>query len=185
MKYLLFLSRFFKNPRSIGAFLPSSRYLAEKMISEVAFEHANLIIEYGPGTGAFTNVILKNRNQNTQVMLIESDQYFYSLLKRKYRNIENLVIINGSAENIDQFVKSSGSQRIDYIISGLPFTSLPKKVSDEILGKTKRMLGEKGRFITFQYSIYKQAYFKEFFKKVDVKREYRNVPPAFILSCSN
>lgn len=185
MKTFLFLRQFMKNPAGIGAILPSSPFLAEQMINDIDFKKAKFIVELGPGTGVFTDMILENRNPETKVMLIEKDRNFYSLLKRKYKDQENLLIINGSAENIDSFTESYACKGIDYIVSGLPFTSLPKAVSDDILDKTKRLLGKKGRFITFQYSLYKQAYFKEFFSKVAIKREYRNIPPAFILSCSN
>lgn len=185
MKPLLFLREFLKNPTSVGAILPSSPFLAEQMVKDVDFNKANVIVELGPGTGVFTDIILKKRNPNTKVMLIENDKRFYSLLKRKYKDKENLFIMNGSAENMDCYAEAYGFNGVDYIISGLPFTSLPKPVSDDILNKTKRMLGENGRFITFQYTLYKKAYFKKHFKKVDIKREFRNVPPAYILSCGN
>ncbi|WP_053362502.1 rRNA adenine N-6-methyltransferase family protein [Bacillus sp. FJAT-27251] len=185
MKSFLFVRQFMKSPRRIGAFLPSTHYLAEQMAEEVSFEHAKFIVEYGPGTGVFTDEILKKRSDDTWVMLIESDRNFYSFLKRKYKDTENLLIVNGSAEDIDHFVKTYDFKRIDYIISGLPFTSLPKQVSDDILNKTRKLLGEKGRFITFQYTLLKKAYFKESFGKVTIKREYRNFPPAYILNCGN
>jgi phospholipid N-methyltransferase len=50
----LFLKQYIKNPRMIGAVLPSSRNLARKMIEDIDFEKAECIVEYGPGTGVFT-----------------------------------------------------------------------------------------------------------------------------------
>lgn len=50
----MFLLEYIKNPRYIGAVAPSGKQLASKMISEIDFEKAKCIIEYGPGTGAFT-----------------------------------------------------------------------------------------------------------------------------------
>ncbi|MDR7002032.1 rRNA adenine N-6-methyltransferase family protein [Neobacillus niacini] len=185
MKSLKFFLQYLFSPRKIGAVLPSSNYLAEKMIQTVDFQTAKYIVEYGSGTGVFTDKIIKSRKSNTVVMLIETNEGFYKLLKEKYKNEEKLIIINGSAENIDKYAKEYGIPYIDYVISGLPFASLPKSVSNIILYKTKKLLNNKGKFITFQYTLLKKALINKFFKKIDVKHEYRNLPPAFVLSCQN
>ncbi|WP_458415139.1 class I SAM-dependent methyltransferase [Schinkia sp. CFF1] len=181
----LFFLQYMLNPRKVGAVYPSSGYLAEKMISSVCFDEANYIVEYGPGTGVFTEKILKYRKPATVVMLIENNIEFYRLLKEKYNNQKNLIIVHGSAEDIDSHLNEFNIPYIDYVISGLPFASLPKNVSEAILDKTQSILGSNGKFITFQYTLFKKAFISEFFKQIDVKREYRNVPPAYVFSCNN
>ncbi|AGX06789.1 MULTISPECIES: class I SAM-dependent methyltransferase [Bacillaceae] len=185
MKGHVFLQQYLKHPRKVGALLPSSGYLAEKMVSDPAFGSAKLIVEYGPGTGVFTKKILEYRNSDATVLLIENNLEFYSLLKEKYQNEDNVIIVNGSAEKIDFYIESFGLGKIDFVISGLPFASLPEPVSHAILNNTRRLLGPEGRFITFQYTMLKKAYIEQFFKNIDIKREYRNFPPAYVLSCSN
>ena len=68
-------------------------------------------------------------------------------------------------------------------MSGLPFTSLPGEVSRTILAKTANILKGKGGFITFQYSLFKLNFFKEYFCDIKYKKEIRNFPPAYILNC--
>lgn len=181
----MFLRQYVCNPRKIGAVYPSSGFLADKMLSGVHFQSAKYIVEYGPGTGVFTDKIMEYRNLDTIVMLIESNEEFYQFLKEKYKNESNIIIIKGSAENIDRYVKEYRIPYVDYVISGLPFTSLPKNVSDDILFKTKEILGNNGKFITFQYTLLKKSVISQFFNQIDISHEYRNIPPAFVLNCKN
>ena len=49
---------------------------------------------------------------------------------------------------------------------------------------TTKILKEGGNFITFQYTKFKKNFLNQFFNRIDVKRELRNVPPAYIFNCS-
>lgn len=184
MKWLLFLYEYIREPRAIGAIFPSSKYVANKMIDQIDFANAKYIVEYGPGTGVFTDKLLKNRDEQTVLLLIENNQKFYQILREKYCSEENIYIINGSAENTDKHLSSYQIPYVNYVVSGLPFASLPKQVSSMILQKTRNALVEDGKFITFQYSRYKKQFIKQFFERIDVRWELRNMPPAYIFCCS-
>ncbi len=185
MKELSFILQYIRKPRATGAILPSSNYLADKMVEDIDFKHARCIVEYGPGTGIFTEKLLENRSENTIVMLFEYNQEFCDLLKDKFREEKNLYIINDSAENVDKYLAKYAVDNVDYIISGLPFASLPKEVSENILEQTKNVLKKNGKFVTFQYSLFKMKFIKKYFRYIDLKREFRNIPPAYVLNCIN
>lgn len=180
-----FLKEYIKNPRHIGAIAPSTRYLAEGMIDGIDFENINCIIEYGPGTGVFTEQIIRRSNNKTKILLVESNKIFCDELSIKYNSRNNVIVINDSAENISSYLSEHQIKKVDYIISGLPFTSLPKKISESILDNTSSLLSEKGEFRTFQYSMVKKALFERKFKNISHSRIYRNLPPAYVLKCSN
>lgn len=180
-----FLKQWLSNPRRIGAVLPSSRYLANKMVEGIDFNKASVIVEYGPGTGVFTDKLLENRNEDTILLIIENNLKFYKLLKDKYNGLDNIHLIHGSAEHIDQYLKQYNIPHVDYVVSGLPFASLPQHISTNILNSTQHILKEKGRFITFQYSLVKKNFINQFFNHINVKMELRNIPPAYVLNCSN
>ncbi|KJJ41066.1 SAM-dependent methyltransferase [Bacillus subtilis] len=184
MKRLLFLFQYIGNPRTVGAILPSSRFLGDKMMEGIDFKKAKYIVEYGPGTGVFTEKLIEKRNPKTMILLVEQNKAFYLLLKEKFKDEKNVFVVNGSAENSSQYVMDFGMPYIDYVISGLPFASLPKSVSANILSDTANILKSDGKFITFQYTAFKKNVFEQFFTKIDVKREFRNVPPAYVFSCS-
>jgi phospholipid N-methyltransferase len=183
MKSFLFFLQYMANPRSVGAIAPSSRFLGVKMLEEIDFESADYIIEYGPGTGVFTEKMLKRRNPKTVLLLVENNKAFYSILKEKFKEEQNLFIINGSVENIEQYAMDCGLPYADYVISGLPFASLPKELSSRILQQTAKIIKKDGRFITFQYTVFKKKLFQQFFNISEVKKEFRNLPPAYVFSC--
>ena len=183
-KKISFILQYIKKPRTVGAILPSSRYLANKMIEDIDFKKAKYIIEYGPGTGVFTEKLLQNRDKSTMIILFEYNKKFCSLLKDKFKHEENLFIINDSSENVDKHLIKYNIDSVDYVVSGLPFASLPKQVSEEILKKTKNILKKDGRFITFQYTLLKVGFIKKHFSHIAFKREFRNMPPAYILNCN-
>lgn len=180
----MFLLEYIKNPRKVGAIAPSSKYLANAMINNINFENANCIIEYGSGTGVFTEKILARAKENTIIILIEINKTFYNILKNLYGYKKNVIIINDSAENIKKIINKYSIEKVDYIISGLPFSSLPKEISNSILGKTSEIISEGGEFITFQYTLVKEKYIKCFFDEVKHERVIRNIPPAYILKCN-
>jgi len=176
-----FLIQFLKNPRSIGAVAPSSRLLAEKMMEPIDFSAAKYIVEYGPGTGSFTKELIRRKKEETVLILIEQNRYFCGKLQSEYKHKKNVYIIQGSAEHVKKYLAMYKCPDVDYIISGLPFTSLPKELTKKIFINTQKVLGKKGIFITFQYSLVKRKLFERYFKLVEYKREFRNFPPAYVL----
>ena len=172
-------------PRSVGAVLPSSKYLAEKMVRHINFDEAGCIVEYGPGTGVFTDRMLKARREDTVILLLESNKKFYMLLENKYRDVPNLFIIHASAEHVGTYLSQHGRPSADYVISGLPFSSLPAKLSAAILTQTRKHLKPGGKFITFQYTLLKKSLIRRYFPDIRIERTVRNIPPAYVLSCTN
>ena len=179
----MFLLEYIKNPKKVGAVKASSKYLAEEMLRNINFKKAKCIVEYGPGTGVFTEKILARAQKDTIVILIEINNEFFKILNKLYSHKENVIVLNESAENIDEILIDYSIDGVDYVVSGLPFASLPEKVSERILAKTSKIIENKGEFITFQYTLFKKEYIKKFFNFVNHKRVMRNFPPAYVLNC--
>lgn len=180
----MFLLEYIKDPRGVGAISPSSGKLAKNMIKNIEFRECKCIVEYGPGTGVFTEKLLARINEETLVILIEINELFFYNLVKLYGHKKNVIILKESAENIDKILMEYKVDWVDYIISGIPFTSLPKDVSERILDKTKLAIGDKGKFITFQYSLLKMKIFDRVFKSIKVEKTLINLPPAYVLTCS-
>lgn len=178
---LKFFKEYIKSPGKIGAVAPSSTYLAEKMVEKIPFQNCNCIVEYGPGTGVFTEKILARKKQDTKFIVIEQNKEFYNSLVERYGHKENVVFVCGSAEKVQDYLQQNGYSNADYIISGLPFTSLPKLVARRILKATNKALTKDGAFFTFQYSMVKKNLLEQYFKIRGVNRIIRNLPPAYVL----
>ncbi|MDQ6601059.1 class I SAM-dependent methyltransferase [Bacillus salipaludis] len=180
MHEMAFIKEFIKHPRTVGAVFPSSKQLAKQMIALIQFAHAKGIVEYGPGTGIFTEQLIDHKNEDTVLLVVESNTEFYELLKEKYYGIPNVHIIHGSAENIDRYIQEYKVPQVNYFVSGLPFTSLPIDISKNILRKTKAILGNNGEFVTFQYSQLKKEFFVFYFTHIEIIKVHWNIPPAYI-----
>lgn len=65
-----FFLEYLKHPAKIGAIAPSGKWLAKKMVECVDFSACSCIVEYGPGTGVFTDEIIKRKRRDTTFLLI-------------------------------------------------------------------------------------------------------------------
>ena len=185
LQILRFLGQYVRHPITVGAIAPSGKGLTQKMMEPIDFENAACIVEYGPGTGAFTAELYARKRPETRLILIEQNLNFYSTISKKYRGKKYVNIFHGSAEYVEDFLSHFGLEHADYVVSGLPFTSLPKTVSDQILAATTRILGTEGRFITFQYSRVKEKLFRKYFDIEEALYTKKNIPPAYVYICKN
>jgi len=180
---LSFIKQYITKPRTVGAVLPSSKYLADKMTQDINFQGAKCIVEYGAGTGVFTDNLINKRQPDTVIIIFENNSDFYNVLCEKYSHESNLYVVNDSAEHIGRYLHKHGFESADYIISGLPFASLPPTISSKIMEQTKKYLKPGGSFITFQYTMLKKEFIGQYFQEIAIERELRNVPPAYVFCC--
>ncbi|QZY53854.1 class I SAM-dependent methyltransferase [Crassaminicella profunda] len=183
MEVASFLKNYIKYPRMIGAICPSSKALANKMMEKINFENARCIVEYGPGTGVFTEELIKRKKKDTVLFVMELNDDLYDLLKFKYGHTKNVYIIHDSAEKVNKYINRFGFEYVDYIVSGLPFAAFPEDLSNDILTNTVKLLKKDGKFITFQYTLLKRNLMRKFFQEVSIAYEFRNIPPAFVFNC--
>lgn len=179
---LMFFSAFLEKPREIGSVMPSSRFLIKKMLKNIDFENARCIVEYGPGTGKITKEILKRASKDCKVLCFEINKRLTSYLKRQIRD-ERLIIINDSAENIKEHLKNLGIKETDYVISGLPFSTLPRRKKYIIIGETKDTLNSKGKFVVYQFISSLKKHLYGSFSKITTSFIPLNIPPCFVYVC--
>ncbi|MCU4819895.1 hypothetical protein OCF43_29295 [Bacillus cereus] len=67
----------------------------------------NYIVKYGLSTGVFTEKLIKRRNHKTIILLVENNKKFYFLLKAKFKEKENVLIIYGSAVNVEPYIRGT------------------------------------------------------------------------------
>ena len=173
-----FLREYISAPDTIGAIAPSSRYLAAAMTVSIDFDKARCIVEYGAGTGVFTREVAAGKRRDTTYIVIEQNDRFYEMLRKQGVRV---VLIHGDAGNVCGYLREQGFSHADYIISGLPFTSLPRQVSRRILSQTQKAMGTEGVFTTFQYTLLRKHFLEQYFNIQKIVRVWRNLPPAYVL----
>lgn len=179
---LLFFKNFLTNPSAIGSIVPSSPFLVNLLLDGLDFEKARVIVEFGPGTGVFTDEILRRLHPEAKLVCIELMEEFHITLKAKYAD-ERVIMIHGSAADVVKHLDELGLPKADFILSGLPFTSLPEGLRHEILSNTARALKPEGRFLLYQYSTFLLGRLRKYFKVINTRWTPLNVPPAFTFYC--
>ncbi|HBA51237.1 MAG TPA: SAM-dependent methyltransferase [Lachnospiraceae bacterium] len=177
-----FLKEYIAQPDTIGAIAPSGRYLASAMADSIDFAKARCIVEYGSGTGVFTREVILRKKPDTVYIVIEQNGRFYEMLRKQFQRTPGVVLVHGDASDVCGFLEEQGFRHADYIISGLPFTSLPEQVSRRILSGTRKAVGTEGIFTTFQYTLLRKRFLEEYFHIREIRRIWRNLPPAYILN---
>ncbi len=180
---ILFFSAFIKCPKEIGSVAPSSRFLVEDMLKNIDFKNAKYIVEYGPGTGRMTTEILKRARKDAKILCFEINKRFCSYLRENI-NDNRVIIINDSAENIKKYLKKYKISRIDYVVSGLPFTNLNLNKKHIIIEKTKDALKTNGNFLVYQFILNNfKKHLSKYFPKISIKFVPLNLPPCFLYIC--
>ncbi|AKL94582.1 ribosomal RNA adenine dimethylase RsmA [Clostridium aceticum] len=179
----LFLKNFIQQPSIVGSLVPSSKYLCLSMLKHINFESCKCIVEYGAGTGIFTKQIVSKKKKDTTFISFELNKNLFDIVKTLHDPENNVYIINDSAENLINYLVKQGIGEVDFVISGLPFAVLSKEVSQKILTNTYQTLSERGKFVTFQYSLQFLNILKGVFPEVKLGIQLFNIPPAFIYQC--
>jgi len=172
-----FLRGFLKHPVMVGSIIPSSRVLIEKMLRPVDWENTKLFVEYGPGVGTFTRPLLDKLSQNAKLVTIDTNPEFTNYLKESIDD-ERLIAVTGSAADVAEILKQRGLGKADYVLSGLPFSTLPPGVGDAIAKATASVIRSGGAFLVYQFSPKVRDFIAPHFDRIDRGFEWINVPPA-------
>jgi phospholipid N-methyltransferase len=172
-----FLRGFLKNPVMVGSVIPSSRVLIDKMLGPVDWENTKLFVEYGPGVGTFTRPLLERLSPDAHLVVVDTNPDFIHYLKQSIDD-PRFIAVNGSAADIEKILADRGLGAADYVLSGLPFSTLPPGVGDAIAEATAKVIRPGGAFLVYQFSPKVLNFIKPHFGPIKRGFEWINVPPA-------
>jgi len=172
-----FLRGFLKHPVMVGSVIPSSRVLIERMLRPVDWEKTKLFVEYGPGVGTFTRPVLEKMGEDATLIAIDTNADFIKFLGKSIDD-PRLVPVAGSAADVEAIISEHGFDKADYVLSGLPFSTLPPGIGDEIAEATARVIRPGGAFLIYQFSPKVLEFIKPHFERIERGFEWINVPPA-------
>lgn len=178
----LFARNFFRHPKMLGSIIPSSRFLTARLLRQMDWTHARVIVEYGPGVGTFTREILRRMRPDAVLVAIEMNPEFVSFLRETVPD-PRLRVVHGSAADVRRMLGGLGVTPADYIISGIPLSTLPLPAREEILRTTRDSLGPGGAFLVYQFSPRVLPDLRRVFSRVQWSFEPFNVLPAHLFFC--
>jgi phosphatidylethanolamine/phosphatidyl-N-methylethanolamine N-methyltransferase len=183
---LRFIGAFLREPLAVGSLWPSSPSLARAVVNGCEFRPGEIVVELGPGTGAFTELLHERLDGRGQLMAVEISPAHIKLLRRRFPSCR---VIHDSAENLPHYL---GRRRADCIISGLAWGNMLPRVQDRIMRAIWNSMSPQGQFVAFAYAHaflmptsqrFRRLLYGNFARVEKTPIVWRNLPPAYIYRC--
>jgi phosphatidylethanolamine/phosphatidyl-N-methylethanolamine N-methyltransferase len=172
-----FLRGFVRNPAQVGSVMPSSRFLEQRLVRQAGIHDARTVVELGPGTGGTTAALLQAMAPAARLLAIELDPDFHRHLGATIAD-PRLLLELGSAERLAELLAAHRLAAPDAIVSGIPFSTMPKAVSDSIAAAIAQVLRPGGRFVAYQVRGHVADFVAPYLGEPDRQWEMVNVPPV-------
>jgi phospholipid N-methyltransferase len=186
MKCTQFLKQFILRPTHTGAVAPSSDGLAHLITTTADISNASTVIEFGSGSGVFTEKIHQKIPAGSLFIVMEINPHFAEATRKRCPEV---IVYQDSASNAKKYLYESGLKVCDCIICGLPWASFSEELQNELLDTIIDILKPGGKFLTFAYLQglllpagirFKKKLKTRFRQVIKTRTVWRNIPPAFI-----
>jgi phospholipid N-methyltransferase len=151
------------HPRRVGAVWPTSRWAVQDLLDMGDLSGARTVVEFGVGTGVYTEEILKRLHPEGTFLAFEIEPDLASAVAARLKDPRLHVI---------------------YIVSSVPFTSLPADVRQNLLEAARGALAPDGQMLVLQYSTTVLPDLERTFTRIRRRFSPLNIPPAFLFACS-
>jgi len=175
----VFFEGFLKHPVMVGSIIPSSRFTIAKMLKPVKWDQCRLFVEYGPGVGTFCRPVLDRLARDGALIVIDTNPLYIDYLRRTITDSRFTAVL-GSAADVEEIVRAHGHEKADYVLSGLPFSTLPDGVGPAIAAATHRVIRPGGAFLVYQFTSRARDYMARHFTRIESGFEALNVMPCFL-----
>ena len=175
--------RLFMDDKGLASVTPSSKYLIARVLKAMDLKNNKVILEYGAADGPMTLLILEGLHADGRVVTVELNKTLFNSLRHLSRD-PRFFPVQGDVREADAIAARHGigHGQVDVIISGIPFAFLSDSDRRELLAKTSRLLRPGGRFIAYQVTTHLIPLLKDYFSRVDIQFEIRNIPPHFVFT---
>ena len=167
----------------VASITPTSNVGVKYVCRRIDFDKRNVLVEYGPGTGVFTDYILPRVSQDSKIILIERNREFVTLLKRKYRD-PRIHVYHATADEVMPLLRDCGESYANYILSGIPFSLFTDEYREEVVSATYNAIAPEGKFLPYQFFVQRdrqlKQYLNRYFALVESEYFLRNIPPMRI-----
>jgi len=168
----------FLRDQDVAAIAPSSSFLVRRICKWIDFAEDQVVVEYGPGNGVFSEYILDRMTPGSTLLLIESNPDFVEMLEGMTASDPRALVVEDRAERIVEILDAHGIDEVNYIVSGIPFSFLDAETKHDLLTRTRDVLADEGKFLVYQNYNHLERPLREHFSEVTKEYEPRNIPPT-------
>lgn len=182
-----FLREFVRDPLHTASVTPSSRALAAAMTQALPVTGEPVVVELGPGTGAFTRAIQERTGGRARHVAVELNAGWADLLTQRHPEVD---VVRADARELPRLLADRGIGSVDAVVSGLPWVAYaPGPDGRGLHALIVEALAPTGVFTQFGYSWTRWmpparrqlADLRAHFAEVATSRTvWRNVPSAVV-----
>lgn len=145
-----FLRGFVAHPLEVASVVLSSVFLEARVVQAADLAQARCVVELGPGTGGTTRALLRALAPHARLLAIEVNPGFCVRLQRLIDD-PRLAVHAGSAEALAEALHRRGLPAPDVVVSGIPFSTLPRDSAASIAAAIHANLAPGGRVVAYQW----------------------------------
>ncbi|MCI0517011.1 MAG: methyltransferase type 12 [Woeseiaceae bacterium] len=175
-----FLRAFLRSPQVVASVIPSSSFVERRVVRAADVSRAGVVVELGGGVGGITRSLLQAMGPQARLLVIERTDRFVEVLKRI--DDSRIEIVHGCASSIVAQLARRKRPAADAVVSGIPFSTMPKALGAEIISAVHDALAPGGRFVAYQLSDRVVRYARPLLGEPAIEYEFRNVPPLRIFT---
>ncbi|TQM43484.1 class I SAM-dependent methyltransferase [Pseudonocardia cypriaca] len=182
-----FVREFVRDPLHTASVTPSSQALAAAMVRPVPAVGEPVVVELGPGTGAFTRAIQERTGGRARHVAVELNERWAQLLTDRHPGVD---VVRADARELPRLLAERGIGSVDAVVSGLPWVAYtPGSDGRGLHAVITEVLAPTGVFTQFGYTWTRWAPparrqltdLRAHFAEVTTSRTiWRNVPPAVV-----
>jgi phosphatidylethanolamine/phosphatidyl-N-methylethanolamine N-methyltransferase len=171
-----FIKGLVSQPRSVGAIVPTSVYMARRMASVANAASGLPVLELGPGTGVVTRALIRSGISPRKIVAIEYSSHFARHLRADFPDI---TLIEGDAFRLEAALAGCGFNRFDCVISGLPLLNFGVRQRISLVEDCLRRIPPGRPMIQFSYGpVSPVPEARGHYTVEHFGLEIRNIPPA-------
>lgn len=171
-----FLRGFLSRPSEVASVMPSSAFLEARLVRAADLANARCVVELGPGTGGTTRALLRALAPRARLLAMEVNPAFCDRLRRLIDD-PRLVLHAGSAESLADALHRRGLPAADVVVSGIPFSTLPREAAERVAAAIHANLAPGGRMVAYQFKPHVAEYLAPHFGPPVVAWEWLSLPP--------
>jgi phospholipid N-methyltransferase len=181
MSAALFFKRFLQRPMQVASIVPSSKVLIDRVAGKFDFSVPRIIAEFGPGEGCHTREIIRRMHPDSRLLLFELDPELANHLRHCFRDDARISVLNTDAANLPKELANLGIPYCDYVVSGIPFSTMEIGKKRTLLQRIHEALlpNAQSAFIIYQVTNELRGHAK-LFPRIQSEYCLQNIPPMFI-----